>query len=161
MTSALAGYVKIKFQAENPDEPPAKEVMQRLGSVGLPTYVILRPRSAGTAGIFIQRSTSTTPAVDAAHSCDSDPPPRSRLLFPFLGRVRSSRGTLPAPDRVWKQRDELNEIICGETRARRGCRTSSPPLVGYFMVESNNSSGWRRDGDTGGSMFARVKPPRR
>jgi thiol:disulfide interchange protein len=43
VTRALAGYIKIKFQAENPDEEPAKQVMQRLGSVGLPTYVILRP----------------------------------------------------------------------------------------------------------------------
>jgi thiol:disulfide interchange protein len=50
VTSALSGYVKIKFQAENPDEAPAKQVMQRLGSVGLPTYVILRPPPPGAAG---------------------------------------------------------------------------------------------------------------
>jgi thiol:disulfide interchange protein DsbD len=41
---ALASYVKIKFQAENPDESPTKEVMERLGAIGLPTYVILNPR---------------------------------------------------------------------------------------------------------------------
>ena len=41
--SALAGYVKIKFQAEEPDAQPAKAVMQRFKAVGLPTYVILRP----------------------------------------------------------------------------------------------------------------------
>jgi thioredoxin:protein disulfide reductase len=46
VTSALTGYVKVKFQAENPDEAPAKQVMQRFGAVGLPTYVIVRPRSA-------------------------------------------------------------------------------------------------------------------
>jgi len=40
---ALANYVKIKFQAENPDESPTKEVMERLGAIGLPTYVILKP----------------------------------------------------------------------------------------------------------------------
>ena len=45
VTAALAGYVKIKFQAENPDEPPAREVMRRFGAIGLPTYVILKPRS--------------------------------------------------------------------------------------------------------------------
>jgi len=45
VTSALAGYVKIKFQAENPDEQPVKVVMQRFKAVGLPTYVILRPKS--------------------------------------------------------------------------------------------------------------------
>ena len=44
VTSALAGYVKIKFQAEDPDAPPAKPVMQRFDAVGLPTYIILRPK---------------------------------------------------------------------------------------------------------------------
>jgi thiol:disulfide interchange protein len=38
---ALAGYVKIKFQAERPDEPPADAVMRRFNAIGLPTYVIL------------------------------------------------------------------------------------------------------------------------
>ena len=46
VTSALAGYVKIKFQAEDPDEQPAKAAMQRFKAVGLPTYVILRPKNA-------------------------------------------------------------------------------------------------------------------
>jgi thiol:disulfide interchange protein DsbD len=41
--NALDGYVKIKFQAEQPDEDPARAVMQRFNAVGLPTYVILRP----------------------------------------------------------------------------------------------------------------------
>jgi thiol:disulfide interchange protein len=43
--AALDGFVKIKFQAEVPDESPAKEVMQRFGAVGLPTYVVLTPKS--------------------------------------------------------------------------------------------------------------------
>ena len=42
---ALAGYVKIKFQAEVPDQPPAKTVLQRFGAVGLPTYAIVRPKT--------------------------------------------------------------------------------------------------------------------
>jgi thiol:disulfide interchange protein DsbD len=41
--SALNGYVKIKYQAEDPDAQPAKGVMQRFDAVGLPAYVILRP----------------------------------------------------------------------------------------------------------------------
>ena len=45
IVSALDGYVKIKFQAENPDEQPTKAIMQRFGAVGLPSYVILRPKS--------------------------------------------------------------------------------------------------------------------
>jgi thiol:disulfide interchange protein DsbD len=40
---ALSGYVRIKYQAEDPDQPPAKTVMQRFNAAGLPTYVILRP----------------------------------------------------------------------------------------------------------------------
>jgi thioredoxin:protein disulfide reductase len=44
--SALDGYVRIKFQAEDPDAEPARSVMQRFNAVGLPTYAILRPRSA-------------------------------------------------------------------------------------------------------------------
>jgi thiol:disulfide interchange protein DsbD len=43
--AALDGFVKIKFQAESPDESPAREVMQRFGAVGLPTYVVLMPDS--------------------------------------------------------------------------------------------------------------------
>ncbi len=50
VTSALADYVKIKFQAEEPDQPPAKAVMQRFDAIGLPTYVILRPKN--TRGTF-------------------------------------------------------------------------------------------------------------
>jgi thioredoxin:protein disulfide reductase len=42
--SALGGYVKIKFQAEDPDQQPAKAVMQKFEVVGLPTYVILKPK---------------------------------------------------------------------------------------------------------------------
>jgi thiol:disulfide interchange protein DsbD len=45
--SALDGYVKIKFQAEQPDEEPARSIMARFDAVGLPTYVILHPKAAG------------------------------------------------------------------------------------------------------------------
>jgi len=44
VTSALSGYVKIKLQAETPDLSPAKEVMERYDVVGLPTYIILKPK---------------------------------------------------------------------------------------------------------------------
>jgi thiol:disulfide interchange protein len=42
--AALDDYVKIKFQAEDLEASPARELMQRVGGVGLPTYVILRHR---------------------------------------------------------------------------------------------------------------------
>jgi len=41
--AALEGYVKVKYQAEQPDEQPARAVMERFRAVGLPTYVILHP----------------------------------------------------------------------------------------------------------------------
>ena len=45
VSDALAGYVKIKFQAEDPDDADVKEVMQRFGAIGLPTYVVLKPKT--------------------------------------------------------------------------------------------------------------------
>ncbi len=44
VVAALDGYVKIKFQAESPDDPFVSDVMQRYGAIGLPTYVILQER---------------------------------------------------------------------------------------------------------------------
>ena len=41
--------MKIKVQAEDPDEPTTRATMQRFKAVGLPTYVILRPKSAARA----------------------------------------------------------------------------------------------------------------
>ena len=43
--AALSKYVRIKFQAEDLDASPAKEVMERVGAIGLPTYVILKPKT--------------------------------------------------------------------------------------------------------------------
>ena len=43
--SALSGYVKIKYQAEDPDAQPANGVLQRFSAPGLPAYAILRPKS--------------------------------------------------------------------------------------------------------------------
>ena len=42
--AALSGYVKIKLQADRPDQSPAKEVIERYNLSGLPTYVILKPK---------------------------------------------------------------------------------------------------------------------
>ena len=41
--SALSGYVKIKYQAEDPDAQPARDLLQRLSAPGLPAYAILKP----------------------------------------------------------------------------------------------------------------------
>jgi thiol:disulfide interchange protein len=47
--SALAGYVKIKYQAEQLDDDPARAVAQRFRAVGLPTYAIVRPPSSSAS----------------------------------------------------------------------------------------------------------------
>jgi thiol:disulfide interchange protein len=44
VVAALTGYVKITYQAEDPSVSPAREVMTQVGAIGLPTYVILKPR---------------------------------------------------------------------------------------------------------------------
>jgi thiol:disulfide interchange protein len=46
--AALGRYVKVKFQAEDPDAEPARSVMTRFNAIGLPTYVILQPKGAAT-----------------------------------------------------------------------------------------------------------------
>jgi thiol:disulfide interchange protein DsbD len=43
--NGLKNYVKVKFQAEDLDASPAKEILKQLGGIGLPNYAILRPRS--------------------------------------------------------------------------------------------------------------------
>jgi thiol:disulfide interchange protein len=43
VVSALLGYTKIKFQAEDLEASPAKETMQHVGAIGLPLYVELYP----------------------------------------------------------------------------------------------------------------------
>jgi thioredoxin:protein disulfide reductase len=42
--NALSGYVKIKYQAEDPDVQPARDLLQRLSAPGLPAYAILKPK---------------------------------------------------------------------------------------------------------------------
>jgi thiol:disulfide interchange protein len=42
--NALSGYVKIKYQAEDPDAQPARDLMRRLSAPGLPAYAILKPK---------------------------------------------------------------------------------------------------------------------
>jgi thiol:disulfide interchange protein len=42
---ALSGYVKIKYQAQDPDVEPARGLLRRLSGTGLPAYGILKPRN--------------------------------------------------------------------------------------------------------------------
>jgi thiol:disulfide interchange protein DsbD len=43
VASALDNYVKVKYQAEDLDAEPAKSLLTKFKSVGLPTYVIVAP----------------------------------------------------------------------------------------------------------------------
>ena len=47
--AGLEEYVKVKFQAEDLDASPARDVLKHLDGIGLPTYAILRPRTGGPA----------------------------------------------------------------------------------------------------------------
>jgi thioredoxin:protein disulfide reductase len=40
----LKDFVVVRFDAESPNESPAKEVLDRFGVMGLPTYVVLLPQ---------------------------------------------------------------------------------------------------------------------
>jgi cytochrome c biogenesis protein CcdA/thiol-disulfide isomerase/thioredoxin/DsbC/DsbD-like thiol-disulfide interchange protein len=44
VNAALSNYVKIKYQAEDPDDPRVAKVMQYMKTSGLPTYVIMKPK---------------------------------------------------------------------------------------------------------------------
>ena len=44
----LDGYIKIKFQAEDLDASPAREMLERFDGIGLPTYAILKPKAAAS-----------------------------------------------------------------------------------------------------------------
>ncbi|MCP4642549.1 MAG: DUF255 domain-containing protein [bacterium] len=43
VANRLEGYVKVKYQAETPDQAPAKDVLARFEYIGLPHYAILKP----------------------------------------------------------------------------------------------------------------------
>jgi thiol:disulfide interchange protein len=41
----LRQFVVVRYDAEKPNESPAKEVLDRFGVMGLPTYIVLRPEN--------------------------------------------------------------------------------------------------------------------
>ncbi|MCX8063786.1 MAG: thioredoxin family protein [Candidatus Hydrogenedentes bacterium] len=40
----LSGFVKVKFQAENPNSPEIRDVLEHFQVLGLPTFIILSPK---------------------------------------------------------------------------------------------------------------------
>jgi thiol:disulfide interchange protein DsbD len=42
--TSLQKYVRLKYQAEDPEAQPHKALMDRWDTVGLPTYVVLQPK---------------------------------------------------------------------------------------------------------------------
>ncbi len=41
----MTEFIVVKYQAEQPNESPAKEILDRFGVMGLPTYVVLAPNA--------------------------------------------------------------------------------------------------------------------
>ena len=41
----LSEFVVVRYSAEKPNESPAREVLDRFGVMGLPTYIVLRPEN--------------------------------------------------------------------------------------------------------------------
>jgi thiol:disulfide interchange protein len=41
---ALRGFVKVKYQADRPNQSPDHEVLDHFGVIGLPTCMIVEPR---------------------------------------------------------------------------------------------------------------------
>ena len=65
--------MKVKFQAEQPDEPPAREVMERFKAIGLPTYVILRPSARAANSVRHNRDGSAAVGVRQRPVMDETP----------------------------------------------------------------------------------------
>ncbi len=42
--AAMNSYIRVKFQAEDPEAQPAKALLERFDSVGLPTYAVIQPQ---------------------------------------------------------------------------------------------------------------------
>jgi thiol:disulfide interchange protein len=47
----LAGYHEVRFQAEHPNESPAKDVLDHFKVMGLPSFVVLTPESRQVASV--------------------------------------------------------------------------------------------------------------
>lgn len=47
--ATLAGFHEVRFQAEHPNESPAKEVLDHFKVMGLPSYVVLLPKTGALA----------------------------------------------------------------------------------------------------------------
>ena len=66
VSAALNNYVRVKFQAEDPDAEPARSIMAKFNAIGLPTYVILRPKPAGAAPSSSRRPIGRTRTSNVA-----------------------------------------------------------------------------------------------
>ena len=59
--AGLEGYVKVKFQAEDLDASPARDVLKHVDGIGLPTYAILRPRSDASTAVAGSQAQESAP----------------------------------------------------------------------------------------------------
>ena len=49
MLDRLDGFVKVKYQAEDFSVSPVKEVVEYYEIIGLPTYLVLKPKADGSS----------------------------------------------------------------------------------------------------------------
>ena len=59
--AGLEAYVKVKFQAEDLDASPARDVLKHVDGIGLPTYAILRPRSDASTAVAGSQAQESAP----------------------------------------------------------------------------------------------------
>ena len=106
----LKDFVVVKYQAERPNESPAREVLDRFGALGLPTYVVLCGRPEADVNsvsspntnkhkVIYYENTRTHPAVVAGgHHPDHAPCPcciasRAGRVVVLGHRAENWRGT--------------------------------------------------------------------
>ncbi len=83
--AALEHYTRIKFQAEDPEESPAKELMQRIDAIGLPAYVIVERRRSSTPR-FRHPAPARLRCAESTHRL-APPADNRRRWRPFSRRV--------------------------------------------------------------------------
>jgi len=81
VNSALSNYVKIKFQAEDPDDPRVAKVMKYMKTSGLPTYVIMKRKYSSVtshkSSVSNDRRSAGGLATDDCEPSRPDPSPLS------------------------------------------------------------------------------------
>jgi thiol-disulfide isomerase/thioredoxin len=145
VVAALSGYVKIKFQAEDPDAPTARALMTRLDAIGLPAY-------ACCARMARNRRRRSIPTHRLEEHRDA--------LEPFVEGPNTRFEQQPC-DRVDKDR------LAGQDQRRHhrpaghsgaGARASSRDASVRVLLVGRPRRGFRSAGDWRHAFLLRVTP---